>query len=84
MFNIGDKVRALLLDDFGNTIFCEEGYITDKVTDYCFVVKTTSGLDVYASIDNLELLEENNQDDAYVNKLVRQGVINSIIKGGIK
>ena len=39
MFNVGDKVRALLLDDFGNTIFCEEGYITDKVTDYCFVVK---------------------------------------------
>ena len=58
--------------------------IGDKVWDYCFVVKTTSGLDVYASIDNLELLEENNQDDAYVNKLVRQGVINSIIKGGIK
>ena len=58
--------------------------IGDKVRDYCFVVKTTSGLDVYASIDNLELLEENNQDDAYVNKLVRQGVINSIIKGGIK
>lgn len=77
MFNIGDKVRALLLDDFGNTIFCEEGYISeegyiiDKVTDYCFVVKTTSGLDVYVSVDNLELLEENNQNDAYVNKLAR-------------
>lgn len=58
MFNIGDKVRAILLDDFGNTIFCEEGYIVNKVTDYCFVVKTTSGLDVYASVDNLELLKE--------------------------
>ena len=58
MFNIGDKVRAILLDDFGNTIFCEEGYITDKVTDYYFVVKTTTGLDVYASVDNLELLKE--------------------------
>ena len=57
MFNIGDKVRAILLDDFGNTIFCEEGYITDKVTDYYFVVKTTTGR-IYASVDNLELLKE--------------------------
>ena len=57
--------------------------IGDKVRDYCFVVKTTSGLDVYASIDNLELMEENNQNDAYVNKQFKQGVINSIIIGGI-
>ena len=57
MFNIGDKVRATLLDGFGNTIFCEEGYITDKVTDYYFVVKTTTGR-IYASVDNLELLKE--------------------------